>query len=81
VQIDVVTRRENERALGVVAGPLELGVTPLLDPIDLGDVQHLEFSRRHFVPPFRSKGLSSLAYSSIRTYRSSPFWGDSVQSA
>ena len=61
MQVDVVTRREDERALGVVTGPLELGVTPLLDPVDLRDVQDIEFSRRHWCRPSAVRDLSSLA--------------------
>jgi len=80
MQVDVMARCEHERALGVVPRTLEPFMTPLLDPVVLGDVQNLEFSRRHFVAlPFRSGGLVSLAYSSSETYRTSPFWGDLVQ--
>jgi len=38
---------EDERALGVVTGPLQLLVPPLLDSIDLRRVHRLEFCRRH----------------------------------
>jgi hypothetical protein len=38
VQIDVVARREDDRSLGVVPGPLERLVTPLLDSVALGNV-------------------------------------------
>jgi hypothetical protein len=55
-------------------------VPPLLDSIYLGDVQSFEFRRRHRSPPFAGGdwGSRSLAYSSITTYRTSPFWGDCV---
>jgi hypothetical protein len=52
VQIDVVARGEDERALGVVPRALQLLVPPVLDPIHLGDVQSFEFRRRHRSPPF-----------------------------
>ena len=54
VQVDVMTRRQDERALGVVSRPLELLVTPTLDSIHLGAVQSFEFRRRHRSPPFAS---------------------------
>ena len=80
MQVDVVAGCEDERALGVVPRALELLVPPLLDSIYLGDVQSFEFRRRHRSPPFANGGLGirSLAYSSITTYRTSPFWGDCV---
>ena len=54
VQVDVVARRQDERALGVVAGASELLVTPMLHPIGLRAICKFEFCRRHFQPPFRS---------------------------
>jgi len=47
MEVDVVARGENERALRVVTGPFELLVPPLLDSIDLGRKHRLEFCRRH----------------------------------
>ena len=76
VQVHVVARSEDERALGVVPRPLELLVTPPLDSVDLG-VQSLKLCRRHTAALRR--GDRANRYSSSRTYRSSPFWGDSVQ--
>jgi hypothetical protein len=52
VQIDVMARSEDERALGVVPRPRQLLVPPMLDPIHLGDVRSFEFRRRHRSPPF-----------------------------
>ena len=40
VQVDVVARREDDRGLGVVPGPLERLVPPLLDSISLGDADY-----------------------------------------
>ena len=58
VQVDVMARREHERALGVIPRTLEPCMTPLLDPVSLGDVHDLEFSRRHFVAlPFPQWGI------------------------
>ena len=58
MQVDVMARCEHERALGVVPRTLEPFMTPLLDPVVLGDVQNLEFSRRHFVAlPFPQWGI------------------------
>ena len=81
MQIDVVARSEDERALRVVPRPFQLLVPPMLDSVYLGDVQSFEFRRRHRSPPFavEDEVTRSLAYSSITTYRTSPFWGDCVQ--
>ncbi len=58
VQVDVMARCEHERALGVVPRTLEGFMAPLLDPVAFGDVQDLEFSRRHFVAlPFPQWGI------------------------
>lgn len=51
VEIDVVARGEDDGALGVVAGPLEGIVPPVLDSFDLGHVQKFELSRRHSFHP------------------------------
>jgi hypothetical protein len=52
VQVDVVARSEDERALSVVAGAGELLVAPVLHPIRLGAVVcEFEFCRRHFSRP------------------------------
>ena len=52
VKVDIVARGEDESALRVVPGSLELLAAPALDPIDLGDVNGLELCRRHDALPF-----------------------------
>ena len=47
VEVDVVACSQDERALRVVAGPCELSVPPVLDPVVLGHIHDLEFCRRH----------------------------------
>ena len=51
VQVDVVARSEDERALRVVAGAGELLVAPVLHPIRLRGVCEFEFCRRHSSRP------------------------------
>jgi hypothetical protein len=47
VEVDVAARRQDNRTLAVVSGPLERIVPPVLDSVDLGLVQEFEFSRTH----------------------------------
>ena len=54
VQVDVVARREDERALRVVAGASELLVAPVLDPIASPWCTMSSSSAADIPPPFRS---------------------------
>ena len=60
VEVDVVARGEHERALVVVPGALELGVTPLLDSVDLAHIQGLELCRRHSAALRRGESITRL---------------------